>query len=272
MRANNKKPIIIGSCGYSYPEWTEAGFYPNGQAASDMLLFYSTVFPATELNFTWYQMPKAAAIRRMRDSVPETFLFTAKLTRTMTHEIDDNWPEQVTAYRNGIAPLVQNHQLASVLIQLPPFFQRTKNNRYHLSHLLDQLKGLPVAVEFRHRSWACDPVFAELEKRQVALVCIDAPELDTLFPPLTIATHKDFFYLRLHGRNKAGWRSGNMQQKFNYNYSDEELQHLVIERIMPLQETTAGGFIFFNNHVAAQAPRNALSLLEILRQQGMETG
>ena len=44
-----------------------------------------------------------------------------------------------------------------------------------LAELLDNLHGLPVAVEFRHASWAVDPVFAEFERRRITLVTVDVP-------------------------------------------------------------------------------------------------
>ena len=149
-----------------------------------MLACYAEQFSITELNYTWYQMPKAEAVERQRRMVPPHFLFAVKLTRTLTHEIDpEHWPRQAEAFREGIAPLVQSRQLSAVLIQLPPQFQRTLPNRKHLAALLDKLAGLPLAVEFRHDSWASDAVFAELERRKVTLVTVDAPRVSpTCFP------------------------------------------------------------------------------------------
>ena len=84
--------LWIGTSGYSYTEWANAGFYPPGTHSGQMLPLYARIFPITELNFTWYQMPKAAAIERMRQHAPPGFRFAAKLTRTLTHEVDpDQW-------------------------------------------------------------------------------------------------------------------------------------------------------------------------------------
>ena len=54
--------LRVGTSGYSYAEWVNAGFYPPGTRSDQMLPLYAQTFPITELNFTWYQMPKAAAI------------------------------------------------------------------------------------------------------------------------------------------------------------------------------------------------------------------
>ena len=150
----------MGTSGYSYNEWIEGGFYPSGTSSNRMLPLYAQNFSITELNYTWYRMPEAEAVERLRRTVSSSFLFAVKLTRTLTHEIDPGqWPDQADLFREGVAPLLQAGQLAAILIQLPPQFGRTPSNRRHLAALLDRLAGLPLAVEFRNRSWAVDPVF-----------------------------------------------------------------------------------------------------------------
>jgi uncharacterized protein YecE (DUF72 family) len=260
--------ILIGTSGYAYSEWVDAGFYPPGTGSARMLEHYARFFPVTEINYTWYQMPKAPAMDRMRRKAPEGFGFAAKLTRTLTHEVDpDGWPAQAALYREGIAPLMQSGQLLAVLVQLPPFFRRNPQNRRYLARLLDVLAGLPLAVEFRHVSWATDRVFAALEERRVALACVDVPDLPDLFPPLAIVTHPELFYLRLHGRNAAGWRSGSMQKQFDYDYSEAELMQWSKSRIPAMAQQAGTGIIFFNNHVRGQAPRNARMLAEQLGEK-----
>ncbi len=166
--------ILVGTSGYSYTEWAEAGFYPKGTPAGRMLFHYAQRFRITELNYTWYQMPKPQSIDRMRQAAGPDFLFAAKLTRTMTHEIEaTQWRDQVSRYRDGIAPLVEAGRLAAVLVQMPPSFDRSRENRLYLAALLDALNGLPVAVEFRHAAWAVERVFNELSARRVALVAVD---------------------------------------------------------------------------------------------------
>ena len=125
-----------------------------------------------------------------------------------------------------------------------------------------------MAVEFRHRSWAADRVFGELERRRVTLVSVDVPELPYLFPCLDVVTNPDFFYIRFHGRNSRGWRSGNMQQQFDYNYSPTELEQWSTKMIPQMAVRARTGIAFFNNHVRAQAPQNAQVLVEQLETQG----
>jgi uncharacterized protein YecE (DUF72 family) len=262
--------LLVGTSGYSYTEWIEAGFYPAGMPANRMLSHYAGSFTITELNFTWYQMPKAQSLDRMRQTTPPNFLFTAKLTRTLTHEIDPNaWRTQIDGYRDGIAPLVQEGRLAAVLVQLPPSFDRSKDNRLYLAALLEALAGLPVAVEFRHASWAHERVFETLADRHATLVIVDEPQLPGLFPPLSVVTNPDFFYIRFHGKNAAGWRSGNMQKQFDYDYDEAELQAWINERILAMAGQAKTGIIMFNNHVRGQAPRNAMTLIRLLGEAGL---
>ncbi len=264
--------LYVGTSGFSYAEWVDAGFYPSGTKSGKMLQRYARCFLITELNYTWYQMPKAEAIERQRQQVPQEFLFAAKLTRTLTHEIDQQrWCDQAFLYREGIVPLVQAGQLVAVLIQLPPSFLRTTSNRKYLATLLDNLHGLPLAIEFRHRSWASDRVFFELERRQVTLVGVDTPDLPNLFPALDVVTNPDLFYVRFHGRNAKGWRSGNMQFQFDYSYSDDELCAWIENKIEPMSRRARKGVIFFNNHVRAQAPENARRMADLLRERGLST-
>jgi uncharacterized protein YecE (DUF72 family) len=257
-------PLYVGTCGFSYPEWIDAAIYPPSTKSAQMLSLYSRLFPVVELNYTWYQMIRAETVERMLTGLAPAFFFCAKLTRTMTHEIAENWQAQVRQYRQGIEPLVQSRRLLAVLIQLPPFFRRTEENRYYLAQLLDALHPLPLAVEFRHRSWAHDSVFKGLEQRRVTLVSVDGPPLPELFPALDIVTNPGFFYLRLHGRNSLGWRSGSKQQQFDYDYTTAELSEWSQDRIPKMRTACGTGIILFNNHVAGQAVRNARTMTQLL--------
>lgn len=269
MTSDNME-ILIGTSGYSYPEWKDAGFYPPDTPSGRMLVAYAQKFSVTELNYTWYQMPRAPAIERMRQQVPETFRFAAKLTRKLTHEVEpDQWRQEVAQYREGVSPLMQAGQLAAVLVQFPPSFRRTPDSRKYLAALLDELGDMPVAVEFRHVSWATEKVYAEFLRRRITLVSVDIPDLPWLYPPVSMVTNPDLFYIRFHGRNAKGWRSGNMQHQFDYDYTDAELSVWAEERIPAMAGQAKTGLLFFNNHVRAQAPKNAFQLIQMLIRQGL---
>ena len=262
--------LYVGTSGYSFTEWTEAGFYPAGSGGADMIAWYARCFSITELNHTWYQLPRAETIERRRRQVPLHFRFAAKLTRSLTHEIDaQRRPALAAGYRDGIAPLAQTGQLTAVLVQLPPTFDRTLRHRRLLATLLDMLRDLPLAVEFRHRSWAEDRVLQELERRRIALVVVDGPQLPDRFPALAAVTNPELFYVRFYGRNVRGWRSHRASDRFDYNYSEEQLAEWIEERIGLLGNRARTGILFFANHSRAQAPKNALRMMTLLREKGM---
>jgi uncharacterized protein YecE (DUF72 family) len=83
-----------------------------------------------------------------------------------------------------------------------------------------------------------------------------------------VVTNPDLLYLRFHGRNARGWRSGNMQKQFDYDYSPDELQTWSAVTLPKMAARARAGIIFFNNHVRAQAPRNARTLMAQLESQG----
>lgn len=257
--------IFLGTCGYSYTEWVDSGFYPPKTKSPEMLGLYGHSFSVVELNYTWYQMARAETLQRLVEKSPPNLLFAAKLTRTMTHERQRDWQQQLLQYRQGIKPL--GRRLVAVLVQFPPGFERSIANRTYLAALLDGLQGLPVAVEFRHRSWAVDAVFQELERREVTLVAVDEPSLPDLFPSLDVVTTPGLFYVRFHGRNREGWGSANMQKKFNYDYSGAELRAWCHSYLLPMTIHAERGILLFNNHVRAQAPKNATELGAILSRE-----
>jgi uncharacterized protein YecE (DUF72 family) len=103
-------------------------------------------------------------------------------------------------------------------------------------------------------------------------VAVDVPELPYLFPTLDVVTNPDLIYIRFHGRNARGWRSGNMQQQFDYLYSPAELQQWSRTIIPSMAARAHGGIIFFNNHVRAQAPHNAKMLMAQIKPMNSSKG
>jgi uncharacterized protein YecE (DUF72 family) len=262
--------LRVGTGGYAHSEWVAAGFYPPDTPAARMLPLYARRFAAVELNTTWYQLPRAETLERQRRQTPPGFRFAVKLTRGLTHAEDPRgWREQAAAYRDGLAPLVQAGQLAAVLIQLPSDAARTAACRRHLADLLESLDGLPLAVEFRHPSWACDRVLAELERRRATLVSVDGPRLPSCFPQLDVVTNPAFFYARLYGRNTAGWRAGHPRRRFDYRYGATELAEWIDARMSAMAGRARRGLIFFNNHVRAQAAADARQLVRLLGARGL---
>ncbi|MFP4308626.1 MAG: DUF72 domain-containing protein [Desulfococcaceae bacterium] len=249
--------VRVGTRGYSGPEWAAEGVFSSETPAGRTLAPYARRFPAVELDFAAFQMPRAEAMARTLRQVPPGFRFAVPLNRRLTHEVDPaRWREHAAQFREGIDPLADAERLGAVLVRLPFRFHRETENRRYLAALLDALSGLPLAVEFRHRSWDRDRVISGLKRRNVALVAADLPALPEAFPPRAAVTSRNRFYVRLHGRNPDGWAGGDRQRRAAYVYADAELDAWA-ERIRRMADLAAEGFVFFTNHVRGGAVRDA---------------
>jgi uncharacterized protein YecE (DUF72 family) len=70
-------PIHVGTSGFDYPEWV-GRIYPRRLPAAERLAFYATLFPAVELNSTFYRLPTRKQCERWAAQVPPDFRFAVK--------------------------------------------------------------------------------------------------------------------------------------------------------------------------------------------------
>jgi uncharacterized protein YecE (DUF72 family) len=144
---------VVGTCGFGYQEW-RGRFYPPELSPPDWLGFYAKVFEAVELDGTFYRPPERSMVSGWAAALPERFALAAKVPRAITHEARLEGEAAVAMLRvfaRALEPL--GDRLLAVLLQLPPSLAAGEG-RGRLARLLDtRPDGLPVAVEFRHRSW-----------------------------------------------------------------------------------------------------------------------
>ena len=76
--------LHVGTSGVSYKEWKGA-FYPEDLPAGDMLRFYGERLGAVEINNTFYRLPKPSVLEGWREQVSDTFRFSIKASRKITH-------------------------------------------------------------------------------------------------------------------------------------------------------------------------------------------
>ncbi len=256
---------MIGTCGFSYSDW-KGVFYPEGINQSTMLPFYTTQFPAVELDYTYYQMPAARTITAMDKKTPDNFCFSVKAHKSMTHEFTRKPDQDRPNFQNfitGIEPLLATGKLGCILTQFPWGFKYTLENESYLDFVRDELKDLPVVVEFRNVEWVKEEVFTKLEALNFGFCCVDEPKLKGLFPPLTRVT-SEIGYLRFHGRNAAKWwKHSEGWERYDYKYASDELEEWV-PNILKLKNETSKTFVLFNNHHAGQAVVNARMLRDLL--------
>jgi uncharacterized protein YecE (DUF72 family) len=258
--------IMVGTSGYYYHEWVGV-VYPKGTEPENYLNFYSGLFHTVELNFSYYSMPQPQNLAKMlADSGDLTF--SIKAHRTLTHEINPSlWEGEAKTYLTAIEPMLGAKRLEAVLFQFPYSFHYTDDNRRYLDKLLKAFKGVPVAVEFRTADWCTGKVIEGMKKREVPLVSLDLPDLPKLPPSMDVVT-APLSYIRLHGRNKEAWWGKDEHERYNYLYTDSEVEAWAsrIERIVQQSKRIV---VYFNNHPFGKAAKNAQTLIKILEKIGV---
>ncbi|HEX5421058.1 MAG TPA: DUF72 domain-containing protein [Gammaproteobacteria bacterium] len=182
--------LYCGTSGYSYKEWKGA-FYPYKLPAGEMLAFYSTRLSAVEINNTFYRMPAPELFEAWLRQVPESFRFSVKANRRITHikRLAD-CADEARYFFTAAATL--GEQLGAVLVQLPPHFRIDVERLRAFLALVPE--RVPTAFEFRHESWRDSAVFDALEQHGAAWVTVDETG-DA--PPAALPETAPWTYLRL---------------------------------------------------------------------------
>ncbi len=265
--------FYIGTAGWSYKDW-EGVVYPT-QKGRDFhaLYFLGQYINIVEINSTFYRPPVmriSLSWAKKVEGFPD-FFFAVKLHQVFTHTRKDFSKKEVDEFKLGIEPLVTTGRLAAILLQFPWSFANTIANMNYLIKLFGLFSGFPLALEVRHGSWA-DSRFCELlSEHKVCYVNIDQPLINTSIAPSAIATHPDFAYVRLHGRNYKDWfRDGaGRDARYNYLYSKSELDEWV-DRIKNLGRKSGKVFVITNNHYRGQAMANALQIKNMITGEKLE--
>lgn len=264
QREENQCVCYVGVCGWSYEDWKGQVYPEPSTHGFHPLRYLAQWINCIEVNVTHYRPVSVKTVHHWLKQIvdiPE-FYFTVKLWNKFTHEINLSIdPESVRTFIEPLQPLIESGRFGCLLIQFPHRFHRTPPNRTYLSELTDAFQSLPIAVEFRHYSWYHPQVLKGLQQRGIAFCNIDQPIVSpTCLPPTEVVT-ADFAYVRFHGRNSIHWfsESSNRDERYNYLYSDEELDPWV-ERIQRMRMKTKRIFILMNNHFAGKALINAVQL------------
>jgi uncharacterized protein YecE (DUF72 family) len=237
--------IRIGTSGWHYGSWW-GPFFPEDIKKKDALRYYSSQFPATELNAPFYRTPTLEAVRAWVEQTPHDFLFAWKASKFITH-----WKRLLPHARNSVDLLetrlkALGRKCGPVLFQLPPGFSADRER------LAGFLKMLPrrrrYVFEFRHASWYDDAVFDLLRAHDVALCISD--HHDAPAPWEVTARH---VYLRPHG---PGGR-------YRGSYDDATLRAWA-RRIRRWQRDGRDVFCFFDNDQKSAAPMDARRLTALV--------
>jgi len=90
---------------------------------------------------------------------------------------------------------------------------------------------------------------------------VDEPALPRLMPFMPNVT-ASIGYVRLHGRNRK-WFSASREERYNYLYSEAELESFVTP-VRKIGEETEKTYVFFNNCHGGQAVKNGLMFKKML--------
>ena len=248
---NIKKPVpffYVGCAGWAIPSRIAESF----PGAGSHLNRYAQVFNAVEINSSFYRTHLPKTYRRWADAVPETFRFSVKFPRTITHHaMLQACGDLLPGFLAGVDEL--GVRLGCLLLQLPP---RLSWNAALLVPFLERLRRLhagPIACEPRHASWFNADVERILANYRIARVGADpALSMRARVP----AGDRHLAYLRLHGSPRV----------YRDSYDDVSILNLAT-RLQRLDRETRQRWCVFDNTAEGHAIANALDLVGRLRSR-----
>ena len=265
--------LFIGTSGWVYWDW-QGIFYPEDLSSKEKLKYFSEHFKTTEINYSFYHLPRPSTYQNWYSQVPEDFLFAVKASRFITHI------KRLSGVKEAWKQFIENalylkEKLGPILFQFPPSFKATNENINRLEKFLKLITNtlnpkpytLKFAFEFRHKSWftpldnenlmGCnEKIYNLLKKYNVAWVIADSPN----YPKAEVVT-ADFVYIRMHGSKVL----------FSSKYTKKELSSLTqkIKKWLtcpePGRRKTCDVYVYFNNDAMGYAIENAKELLKLCR-------
>jgi uncharacterized protein YecE (DUF72 family) len=244
------RQLFVGTSGWNYPDW-KGRFYPDGLQSKKYLSFYATQFRTTEVNYSFYHLPKPATFQNWAGQVHEGFVFAVKANRYITHlkrlkDVVETWQiflENASGLGDHLGP---------ILLQLPP---SCKADLEVLEEFLRSSRRFAIgrkvklAFEFRHQTWFADSVFDVLKEYGASLVIAHSRRFAQP-PPLATAS---FVYLRFHGP----------EDLFASAYSLQDLSAWAAQ-IRSWLSARLAVYAYFNNDWHGYAVENARTLLKLL--------
>ena len=267
--------IRVGTSGWRYPPW-RGKFYPPGLVQRQELEYLARRVGSVELNGSFYSLQTPERYRAWFAETPADFVFAVKGGRFITHlkQLRDVETALANFYASGVLAL--GAKLGPFLWQLPPRLAFDPDRLAHFFTLLprtttaaaelatrhdDKLKAkayteagprrpLRHALEVRHPSFAEPAAKALLREHGIALVVADTAGRW----PFLVDQTTDFGYVRLHGD----------EELYTSGYSAAALRRWA-EKIITWHEKGARDiYVYFDNDVKVEAPRNAIALAELL--------
>lgn len=236
--------VYIGCAGWSLPAAVHARFPGEGTH----LQRYAKVFPAVEINSSFYRPHRLSTYGRWRDSVPDGFRFAAKIPKAITHDLRlrDAGPA-LEKFIDEVSGL--GHKLGCLLVQLPPRLRYESAVAEAFFRMLTGLTDVCIVCEPRHPTWFDREVAAMLASMNVSYV-----DADPSVAPAPDMPDARVVYIRLHGSPEI----------YHSPYDDTYLDCVAAEIAY---KAHAGRQVWcvFDNTASGFAVPNALSLLTRLQ-------
>lgn len=237
--------LHLGTSGVSVPITRSA--YPEAFRGKGRLTYYSSILNSLEVNSSFYRNPKPSTIEKWSAEVPDSFSFTFKLSKLISHAKHLAFNETDV---HDFLEVVQHagYKMHCILIQLPPSTAITSFDE--LKQLLLTIRGhsaVHIAVECRHESWYNVHTYALLHNHNATLVMHDFKK-----GKFNEMIDQPFYYYRFHG----------MYSNYRGSY-DEDVLQAYAEDIRSLLHKNKPVYCYFNNTMGA-AFENANRIKELV--------
>jgi uncharacterized protein YecE (DUF72 family) len=213
-----------------------------------------------EVNSTYYRIPARNVFYHMANKTGDDFHFIVKVHAAVTHKRKE-FTESIEALLEAVKPMQEVGKLHGFLAQFPYSFKNSPDSRNHLKEVKATLGSHKLFAEFRHRSWLTEKVLNGLKEYDIGFVSVDEPQIGQMMPPEVHVTN-GVGYARFHGRNAQTWYDHSKGDRYDYMYSERELQEWV-PRIRQLESHASLTYLFFNNCHLGQAVKNAKMMKEL---------
>ncbi len=238
--AGLKEKLRVGCSGWGYDDWL-GSFYPPKTAKSEYLSLYSNVFDCVEVDSSFYRTPGPAMTKAWYKTAPQGFLFAMKVPKRITHEKKLRGVAENLGWFYASAKELKE-KCGPLVAQLPPSIKYDRD----WTVMQDFVKSLddkyPHAIEFRHKSWFRDDVYALLRDRDVTMVWTENQYLKS---PSTVTSSN--VYLRMVGDREI--------TQFHEMQKDKGAEMRAwYKELDESAESIKGALVFFNNHYAGFGP------------------
>jgi uncharacterized protein YecE (DUF72 family) len=232
----------IGTAGWAVPARAADGFPREGSG----LERYSARFDCAEINSSFHRSHRPGTWNRWASAVPADFLFSAKLSKEITHKrrlADCAGPlAEALAEMEGLGD-----RLRILLVQLPPSLAFEPATAEPFFAALRDRWDRDIAIEPRHPSWIGPEAESLLADRRIARVAADPARVPAAAEP---GGWSGLAYYRLHG-SPVMYRS---------SYDDGRLEALAGR----LAAKSGPVWCIFDNTASSAATGDALKLKSLL--------